>query len=427
MDNYDVVPVFSKRKIRELSMKPPLLFLCHRMPYPPNKGDKITTFNLMKYLSERFELYLGSFIDDEFDNQYVNDIKAYCKDVKFIDITQRRHVASGIKSLFIREPVSTVHYRSNELQRWVHDTIEKYNINYLFVYSSGMSQFVDFPEYTSKKRVLDMADVDSDKWRQYCENKPFYSKVIYAREYKLLKALEQRVLRDFDAVTLITDEERDLFRSISPKAFSEKIVTLSNGVDTDYFDPSASFDYTDRPAVDGPSICFTGAMDYWANEDAVVWFCEKVWPQIKEKCPELTFYIVGGKPSEKVKKLSLNSGVVVTGRVVDVRPFVMHSALAIATLRIARGVQNKVLEAMSMAKPVVMTSMAQEGIGLPLSQQPLVLDNEEKMASCILNLINNSEQLQTIGNQNRDWIIKRYSWNGALSPLDQLYPREILK
>ena len=408
-------------------MKPPLLFLCHRMPYPPNKGDKITTFNLMKYLSERFELYLGSFIDDEFDNQYVNDVKAYCKDVKFIDITQRRHVVSGIKSLFIREPVSTVHYRSNELQRWVHDTIEKYSINYLFVYSSGMSQFVDFPEYTSKKRVLDMADVDSDKWRQYCENKPFYSKVIYAREYKLLKALEQRVLRDFDAVTLITDEERDLFRSISPKAFSEKIITLSNGVDTDYFDPSASFDYTDRPAVDGPSICFTGAMDYWANEDAVVWFCEKVWPQIKEKCPELTFYIVGGKPSDNVKKLSLNSGVVVTGRVVDVRPFVMHSALAIATLRIARGVQNKVLEAMSMAKPVVMTSMAQEGIGLPLSQQPLVLDNEEEMASCILNLINNSEQLQTIGNQNRDWIIKRYSWNGALSPLDQLYPREILK
>ena len=406
-------------------MKPPLLFLCHRMPYPPNKGDKITTFNLMKYLSERFDLYLGSFIDDKFDSQYVNNVKAYCKDVKFIDITQRRYITSGFKSLFSNEPVSTAHYRSKELQQWVFSTVEKHNIDYLFVYSSGMAQFLDHSLYKNKRRVLDMADVDSDKWRQYCENKPFYSKAIYAREYKLLKALEQRVLDEFDAVTLITNEERDLFRSLSPDVFGEKIITLSNGVDTDYFNPSAKFDHTDSPAGDGPSICFTGAMDYWANEDAVVWFCEKVWPRVKAKIPDLTFYIVGGKPSEKVKRLSLNSGVVVTGRVVDVRPFVMHSELAIATLRIARGVQNKVLEAMSMAKPVVMTSMAQEGIGLPLSQQPLVIDDDEKMASCILDLLSDKEQMQAIGNQNRDWIIKRYSWNGALSPLEQLYPRKI--
>lgn len=405
-------------------MKPPLLFLCHRMPYPPNKGDKITTFNLMKYLSERFELYLGSFIDDEFDGQYVNDVKAYCKDVKFIDITQRRYLKSGITSLILREPVSIAHYRSNELQRWVHAVIEKYEINYLFVYSSGMSQFVDFPRYIGKKRVLDMADVDSDKWRQYCENKPFYAKAIYAREYKLLKALEQRVLHNFDAVTLITNEERDLFKSISPKAFSEKIITLSNGVDTDYFDPSAKFDYTDKPDIKGPSICFTGAMDYWANEDAVIWFCEKVWPRIKEKRSELTFYIVGGKPSEKVKKLSSLPGVVVTGRVVDVRPFIMHSSVAVATLRIARGVQNKVLEAMSMAKPVVMTSMAQEGIALPPLQQSLVIDDEETMASCILALISDSTKMQTVGSQNRDWIVKRYSWEGALRPLEKIYPRE---
>lgn len=404
-------------------MKPPMLFLCHRMPYPPNKGDKITTFNLMKYLSKRFDLYLGSFIDDEFDEQYIDDARTYCRDVKFIDISRKSYVVSGLKSLLIGEPVSVAHYRSTELQSWVDEVIKQHNIDYLFVYSSGMAQFVEHPDYQNKKRVLDMADVDSDKWRQYCENKPFYAKAIYAREYMLLKALEQRVLSDFNAVTLITDEERDLFKSLSPQHLADKIVTLSNGVDTQYFDPDAHFDYTDEPSAEGPSICFTGAMDYWANEDAVVWFCERVWPLVKQQCPSLTFYIVGGKPTERVKKLGLIEDVVVTGRVVDVRPFVEHAALAVATLRIARGVQNKVLEAMSMAKPVVMTSMAQEGIALPDIQQTLVIDDEVEMASTISLLLNNKEKNSEIGNQNRGWIVERYSWDGALSPLEKLYPR----
>ncbi|TKB03481.1 TIGR03087 family PEP-CTERM/XrtA system glycosyltransferase [Alteromonas portus] len=424
MDNNDVVPVFSKRRKRETSMKPPLLFLCHRMPFPPNKGDKITTFNLMNYLSKRFDLYLGSFIDDEFDKKYIDEVKAYCREVKFIDITRKRYLTSGLKSLMLAESVSTAHYRNEELQSWVHEVIDEHRIEYLFVYSSGMAQFIDFPVYKNKKRVLDMADIDSDKWRQYCENKPFYSKIIYAREYKLLKKLEQKILSEFDAITLITDEERDLFKSLSPKAFSNKIITLSNGVDTDYFDPSAQFDHTDSPLAESLSICFTGAMDYWANEDAVVWFCEKVWPLIIEEHPALIFYIVGGKPTERVKKLASIKGVFVTGRVVDVRPYIDKALVAVATLRIARGVQNKVLEAMSMAKPVVMTSMAQEGIALPTEQKRLVIDDEAIMAQTILNLVSDNARSTAIGEENRKWIVDRYSWEGALKPLDKLYPRK---
>ncbi|MFD3319308.1 TIGR03087 family PEP-CTERM/XrtA system glycosyltransferase [Alteromonas macleodii] len=424
MDNNDVVSVFSKRRKRETLMKPPLLFLCHRMPFPPNKGDKITTFNLMNYLSKRFDLYLGSFIDDEFDKKFIDEVKAYCREVKFIDITRKRYLTSGLKSLVLAESVSTAHYRNEELQRWVHKVINEHGIDYLFVYSSGMAQFIDFPEYKDKKRVLDMADVDSDKWRQYCENKPFYSKIIYAREYKLLKTLEQKILSEFDAITLITDEERDLFKSLSPKAYSDKIVTLSNGVDTDYFDPLAKFDHTDSPCAESLSICFTGAMDYWANEDAVVWFCEKVWPLIIEEHPALIFYIVGGKPTERVKKLASIKGVFVTGRVVDVRPYIDKALVAVATLRIARGVQNKVLEAMSMAKPVVMTSMAQEGIALPTEQKRLVIDDEAIMAQTILNLVSDNARSTVIGEKNRKWIVERYSWEGALKPLDKLYPRK---
>lgn len=426
MDINDAGPVYRETRIDSVSTNnknnslEPLLFLCHRIPFPANKGDKITTFNLMKYLSERFELYLGCFIDDPFDVQYKDDVRKFCKDVCFINIENRSQLSSGISSLMKSRPVSITHYDSPELQDWIDTKIDEHNIEKLFIYSSGMAQFVEDSKYKNKVRVLDMADVDSDKWLQYANNKPIFSSWIYTREYKLLKSYEQKLLADFQAITLITDEERDLFRSLSASEYKEKIVTLSNGVDTEYFSPLASFDYTDKPDTHQKMICFTGAMDYWANVDAVVWFCEEVWPKLKILEPELVFYIVGGKPTEKVQKLAILDGVYVTGRVVDVRPYVAASQCCVGPLRIARGVQNKVLEAMAMAKPVVMTSMAQEGITMPEEQQQYVCDDPDKTALLIHNIVKEPNLEKQLGEINRNWIVSRYSWNGALAKLDTL-------
>jgi len=399
------------------SKKEPLLFLCHRIPFPPNKGDKITTFNLLKYLSERYLVHLGCFIDDEFDRQYIQELEQFCQSFFCLDICQRRQSSSGVKALLTGESVSTAHYCSLEFQQWVNKTIEENEIDLLFVYSSGMSQFVEHEQYIDKTRVLDMADIDSDKWRQYAENKPWYSRWIYSREQKILAKHEQQVLQGFEAVTFITDEEAALFRTMSAKQFQEKIYTLSNGVDTDYFNPKAEFDITDLPELSSPAICFTGAMDYWANVDAVVWFCKNVWPQVVAKIPNCTFYIVGGKPPVKVKQLESLPGVIVTGRVPDVRPYLAASKLAIAPMRIARGVQNKVLEAMAMALPVVMTSMGQEGIKVDALQKSLVHDEPKVMAECIISLL---EQNEIYYSENRQWIIKYYSWEGALDKLPSL-------
>lgn len=407
-------------------MKTPLLFLCHRMPFPPNKGDKIATFNLMKYLSKRFDLYLGCFIDDEFDFQYKDEVAKYCKETCFIDISSKRYIVSGIRSLVARTPVSVEHYKSASLQKWVDHVVAANDIDYLFAYCSSVAQFITPARFANKKRVLDMCDVDSDKWRQYCENKPLHSKLIYGREYRLLSDYEQFLLRELDGITLVTDEERELFRKLSPQSYSEKISTLSNGVDIAYFSPDAEYDYTDQPQCDGPSICFTGAMDYWANEDAVVWFAEHVWPELSKACPNLTFYIVGGNPSERVKDIANLENVIVTGRVVDVRPFIAHATVCVATLRIARGVQNKVLEAMAMNKPVVMTSMAQEGIALPLSQQSFVQDTPSAVLSAIKQLLESPELAYSVGKENRGWIETHYSWDGALKPLDTIFPSDTL-
>lgn len=401
-----------------------VLFLCHRIPFPPNKGDKITTYNLVKYLASRYQVVIGCFIDDEHDRQYIDDVEAMSEELFTVDICGKSSLQSGVQSLIAGKPVSTHHYNNQAMQNWVDDVISRRNIDRLMAYSGGTAQFIEHQKYAGKKRILDMADVDSDKWRQYAENKPVYSSWIYSREQRLVEAYEQKILREFNAVTLITDEERDHFRHISPAALREKIVTLGNGVDTDYFNPEAEFDYTDSPDKNHKVICFTGAMDYWANVDAVVWFVENIWPAVRSAHPDMYFYIVGGKPTDKVKSLAAVDGVVVTGRVVDVRPYVIQSLLCVAPLRIARGVQNKVLEAMSMARPVVMTSMGQEGIALPSAQQSLVEDEIKQQVALITQLVYEPDTLTRIGAENRAWIIKHYGWDGALALLDKLLEQD---
>jgi sugar transferase (PEP-CTERM/EpsH1 system associated) len=392
----------------------PLLYICHRIPFPPNKGDKITTYNLLKFLSARYNVHLLCFIDDPYDRQYIKELDQYCASVFCYDICERSQLQSGLLALLTGEAVSIQHYKYHVVQQWVDNTIATFNINKFFIYSSAMTQFVDQARYAQAIKVLDMADIDSDKWRQYAENKPWYSRWIYAREQKKLAQHEQQALASFDYVTLITEAEATLFKQLSPSSYHHKIKTLPNGVDTAYFDPNASFDTTDLPELSTPAICFTGAMDYWANEDAVVWFCQQVWPLILKQHPQCTFYIVGGKPSDNVKKLAEIQGVKVTGRVPDVRPYLASSVLAVAPMRIARGVQNKVLEAMAMAKLVVMTSMGLEGIEVDETQQALVEDDPIKMAAKINQLISENRSSYQ---PNRDWIIQRYSWQGALAQL----------
>lgn len=397
-----------------------VLFLCHRIPYPPNKGDKITTYNIVKYLSSRYQLYVGCFLDEPFDEQYIEPLKSLCTELKVVDISSKSQLNSGISALLVNEPVSTRHYTNQTLQDWVDAVIKDNNLNRLIAYSGGMAQFIESEQYQTCNRILDMADVDSDKWRQYAENKSVLSAWVYKREQKLLQRYEQKLLAEFNAITLITDEERDLFKSMSPPKHQDKIVTLSNGVDTEYFDPTAHFDFTDSPDKQHQEfICFTGAMDYWANVDAVVWFVQHVWPLLKQAKPDLVFYIVGGKPTAAVLKLA-SEDIVITGRVADVRPFVSGAKVCVASLRIARGVQNKVLEAMSMAKPVVMTSMAQEGIELPSTQSDYVQDSPKLMAHEIIKLLNDQVLAVSVGNSNRHWISERYSWSGALSKLNDL-------
>lgn len=397
--------------------KAPLLFLCHRIPFPPNKGDKIATFNLLKFLSSHFDVFLGYFVDERDDLAYVDALADYCVESFYVDICDRRQSVSGLKALYKGLSVTEAHYLSDEMQTWVDTIIEQQHINNVFVYSSGIYQFVE--NYTERHLVIDLCDIDSDKWRQYAENKPWFLRWIYQREQRLLSAYEQEILAQARYVGLVTEDESKLFCSLSPEKFADKIKTIPNGVDTVFFDPNATFDRPAELVTQSLSICFTGAMDYWANEDAVVWFCQHVWPKVRVSYAHCQFNIVGGNPTANVQKLAQLSGVNVTGRVPDVRPYIAEAQLVVAPMRIARGVQNKVLEGMSMAKVVVMTSMAQEGIEIDANIARYVVDDADEMAVLINQLL--AQSLTEQGQYNRQWILNKFSWNGALKSLPTLF------
>ena len=392
--------------------KPKLLYLCHRIPYPPNKGDKIRSFNLLKDLSEHYEVYLGCFIDDEYDFQYIDKLADWC--VEFKCRRQRKLVSKikGLSAFLTNKPITLPYFYDAELQYWVKQTISKHKIENVFVFSSSMAQYVDHPEFAHLHRVIDYIDIDSEKWRQYAEHQSGLMRWIYRREHSQLQRYEQQYCERFNYSLFVSPDEAALFRQLMPAALGDKIHAVLNGVDTKFFDPEQSFSAAEYP-LHGRYMVFTGAMDYWANVDAVAWFCRHVWPQIRATQPDLHFYIVGGNPSSQVLALHGKDQVWVTGRVDDVRPYLANADVVVAPLRIARGIQNKVLEAMAMNKKVVASCMAMEGINAPSSNWLAASDDANEFASLCLQMVQQPQD----GCTNRSWVEQNFTWPATLAPL----------
>ncbi len=393
--------------------KEPLLFLCHRIPFPPNKGDKIRSFNMLKALSEFYDIYLTCFVDDPFDWQYADKLDKYCQQKLLIKQNKTLSKIKGLQAFISGEAISVPYYYSREMAKWTSDIITVHNIKQVFVYSSSMAQYVEGERYLSQNRIIDFVDVDSDKWNQYAEGKTGLARWVYKREWRKLQSLENKIAEKFQHSLFVSPQEANLFKLQVPQSVSLKVSSMLNGVDTEFFDPKNS----DVEAMDeNIDVVFTGAMDYWANVDAVIWFCHKVWPLIRAKHPNARFYVVGGNPSPQIKALDAKQGIKVTGRVVDVRPYILGAKVAVAPLQIARGLQNKVLEAMSMAKPVVVTSMAIEGIE-GRNDNVRVSDDPQLFCDHVCDYL----ELSQSAGQSRQWILDNLQWNESLSRLPTLF------
>ena len=334
-----------------------LLYLVHRIPYPPNKGDKIRSYHLLRYLASRYQVHLGTFVDDADDWRHVDAVKALCGETHFARLDPRAARIRSAKGLLAGRALTLDYYRDRGLSQWVERLHRKLPVSRVLVFSSAMAQYVRPERYA--RRIIDFVDVDSDKWSQYAGQKSWPMNWVYAREGRQLLRYERQLAREFDASLFVSQQEAALFSRLAPES-APRIGWFSNGVDSGYFSPHHDFD--NPYPQGGPVLVFTGAMDYWPNADAVQWFARDVFPGILARHADARFYIVGARPAAEVQALAALPNVTVTGSVPDVRPYIAHADLAVAPLRIARGIQNKVLEAMAMAKTVLVSPQALEGV-----------------------------------------------------------------
>ncbi len=391
-----------------------LLFLTQRIPYPPTKGEKIRAYRILRHLARRHKVHLGTLVDDAEDWQHVETVRALCKDAYFAPLDRRVARLTCLSGLLTGEALSVTFFRDRGLRDWVNRTLETIRPDVVFVCSGNMAPYVLEHRHRGR-RIVDVVDVDSEKWREYGARAGGPMGWVYRREARLTLALERRIAGASDATIFVSEPEAALFRSLMTGP-AGRILGVSNGVDFDYFDPAvaraAPFD------TGGANFVFTGTMDYKPNEDAVVWFARAILPVIRQSLPGAVFHIVGASPSAEVLRLAEIEGVRVTGRVADVRPYMAHATACVAPLRIARGIQNKVLEAMAMGKAVIVTPEALEGIEAEPGAEVMLARGAEGIAAAAAALARAPDVAARIGRAARRRIQAYYSWEARLAALD---------
>jgi sugar transferase (PEP-CTERM/EpsH1 system associated) len=341
-------------------------------------------------------------------------VQSLCQDAYFAILNRRRAKLTCLGGLLTGAALSVTFYRNRGLALWVRRVLHTVKPEVIFVCSSNMAPYI--LDQRGKERVclVDLTDVDSEKWRAYADTGSWPMRWIHAREWHRTAQLEARIARDCDWSTFVSAQEAALFASLQP-AHAGKVRSVSNGVDHVYFAPmpcEAPF------ATERANFVFTGTMDYPPNIDAVLWFAKDILPIIRRSAPDAQFHIVGANPTASVQALAAISGVFVTGRVADVRPYVAHASAAVAPLRIARGIQNKVLEAMSMARPVVVTPDALEGIDATTGCEVLLADTEDDFARACLEAAGPTGA--RIGQAARQRVLRDYVWAERLTGFDAL-------
>lgn len=400
-----------------------ILYLAHRIPYPPNKGDKIRSFNQVRCLAQKHRVDLLCLADNPADLQYQTDLAAICDRVAVFPLLAYRAKVRGAMALLVGKSLSSRYFYDGGMQALCNQWLAERDYDAVVCFSSSMAEYVFHSGLLAGSRrpklVMDFCDVDSDKWGQYAEQAQFPLKTLYRLEHQRLAAYEQRIQREFDHSILVSADEAALFRKICPEA--EDLNVIPNGVDHTFFSNAA---IAERPAAfdsgDAPAIVFTGAMDYNVNVTGVLWFVREVWPLLRSEHPELTFYIVGSHPAEEIIELAGLDGITVTGFVEDIRDYYRMATLCVAPLHLGRGVQNKVLEAMAMEKAVVTTTRANAGVQGTDGEQLLVADTAGDFSAAIEKLLADAPLRLRLGQAARDYVTMKFDWERNMEQFERL-------
>jgi sugar transferase (PEP-CTERM/EpsH1 system associated) len=391
-----------------------ILFLAHRYPYPPNKGDKIRAFHIAEHLRAKHEVALGFTAtpgDDEPDMNWAKKFAdVYCGRISTAD----RLVRTGA-ALLTGRPLSVAAFRHHGLAQWVAGVWARKRPDLVYAFSSAMAQYVP----AGAHMIVDFVDVDSEKWRQYGETRPVTHAWFYGMEARRLLAFDRTQAARARASLFVSEDEKRIFDRLSPDT-KVNHTAIANGVDIAFFDPAKV-----RPrAKVARTIVFVGMMDYWPNVDAATWFAKDILPKVRARYADATFQIVGARPVPAVRALAALAGVEVTGAVDDVRPYLAAADVVVAPLKIARGIQNKVLEGMSMARPLVATPGALEGINAQRGRDLVSGATAEEFAARVLSVLDGGAP-NDMGTRARAFVQENHDWGANLRKLDELIARLI--
>ena len=391
-----------------------ILFLAHRMPYPPDRGDKIRSWHILRALAALAPVHVVALVDDPRDLAHRGVLEALCASVTLVPHRVSK-LSAMARALISGQPASVAALGSAVAQHAVDQLLATRPISTIFAFSGQMAQFVRAP-IGNRRFVMDFVDVDSEKFLGYAEQARGISAFANRFEGQRLAAFERSVAQRADVSLFVSPAEAALFRARSGLARA-RIEPLENGIDLARFDPA--IDYPAVP-VDGPLIVFTGQMDYRPNIEAVDDFARQALPRIRARFADAQFAIVGRAPTAEVMALAALPGVCVTGEVDDTRQWLAAAKVVVAPLRLARGIQNKILEAMAMARPVVASRAAAEGIDASAGVELLVADGAIDQADAVIGLIADPAQARMIGAAAHARMHARYGWDAQLAGLAAL-------
>lgn len=390
-----------------------ILVLAHRLPYPPDKGEKIRSYHLLSGLAERYRVHLGCFVDAIEDRSHLDLVRRICGETHFATLNPWSAGVRAAGAVFGSASMTQSVFRDRDLRRWARSIAAQHRLHCALAFSSAMARYIDGDTGTAR-RIVDFVDVDAEKWRRRAERTGPPHAWLYAREANALAEHDRRAADQADACLFVSEVEAERFRRLAPRA-GGKVQVLRNGVDTDYFSPEPA--YPNPYGKAGPIVVFTGTMGYWPNEEAAEWFAVEVMPRLRRRIPAIRFAVVGREPSRRMRALGTRGDMIVTGAVPDVRPYLAHADAVVAPLQVNLGVPNKILEGMAMAKPVVATPDAVCGLPLSESEGVIVERDPQAFADAVADLIASRERAGKLGARARHHAVERCTWPAVVDRL----------